>query len=76
MDNFLRQSSTQLTDVGLVMLKENLREDEIAVIFRNNHFSTLTKHGGALYTLVTDIGYEKEKHIVWEKFDTVCLSRV
>ena len=78
-----------------------MQEDEYAVFFRNNHFSTLTKHAGTvgfffffykmvisisspkkknfhtgfLYNLVTDIGYERERLIVWEKFDTVSLKK-
>jgi len=35
--------------------------------FRNNHFSTLYKYNGEIYTLVTDLGYLDEVGIVWEK---------
>ena len=34
-----------------------LRPNQLAVFFRNNHFATLFFHGGALYSLVTDLGY-------------------
>ena len=39
------------------------------VFFRNNHFSTLTKHGGELYLLATDIGYLHETDVVWERLN-------
>ena len=31
------------------------------VFFRNNHFSTLFRFEGALYSLVTDLGYLHER---------------
>jgi len=37
-----------------------LRPQQLAVFFRNNHFSVLLAHGGALMTLVTDQGYLHE----------------
>jgi len=39
--------------------------------FRNNHFSTLTKHKGQLYNLVTDIGYERERNVCWDLLSSV-----
>jgi hypothetical protein len=38
-----------------------MRERQLAVFFRNNHFSTLFRFGGALYSLVTDLGYLHER---------------
>lgn len=67
--DFLDNSSSQLTYHGLVSLREGLRPNELAVFFRNNHFNTIFLHRGALHILVTDQGYEYEKHVVWEKLD-------
>jgi hypothetical protein len=68
---FLLQTSSQLTAHGLSVLYDTLKEDELCVFFRNNHFSTLTRHGDYLYILVTDIGYEKERIIVWDLINSV-----
>eukprot|EP01027_Heterolobosea_sp_BB2_P001776 GEZU01002653.1.p1 GENE.GEZU01002653.1~~GEZU01002653.1.p1 ORF type:complete len:666 (-),score=185.23 GEZU01002653.1:313-2268(-) len=68
---WLDETSTQLTMYGISSLQKNVKEEQLCVFFRNNHFSTLTLHQGSLYLLVTDIGYEKEKTIVWEKMDTI-----
>ena len=38
-----------------------MRPQQLAVFFRNNHFSVLFKRDGALMTLVTDQGYLHEK---------------
>uniref|UniRef100_A0A1J3GG80 F-box/kelch-repeat protein n=1 Tax=Noccaea caerulescens TaxID=107243 RepID=A0A1J3GG80_NOCCA len=64
--NFLYNNASQLTSTGLVLLEAKLKEGEICVFFRNNHFYTLLKHDNALYNLVTDAGYEKEVDVVWE----------
>jgi hypothetical protein len=69
--NFLDTTAHQLTDYGLQQLHSTLREGELAVFFRNNHFSTLTKHGGVLFNLVTDIGYERERNVVWDLLSEV-----
>ncbi|RHZ28884.1 hypothetical protein DYB26_009285 [Aphanomyces astaci] len=42
-DAFLADSASQLTYVGLIQLHEDLKERELAVFFRNNHFSTIFK---------------------------------
>lgn len=70
-DQFLGATQTQLTEYGLHQLTQNLQEGELCVFFRNNHFSTLIKNEGSLYLLVNDIGYEKEKNIVWGRLDSV-----
>ena len=69
--NFLDTTAHQLTDYGLQQLHSTLREGELAVFFRNNHFSTLTKHSGVLFNLVTDIGYERERNVVWDLLSEV-----
>ena len=53
-----------------------VNENELAVFFRNNHFSTLTKHGGTLFLLATDIGYLHEADLVWERLDQVACPNI
>jgi hypothetical protein len=43
-----------MTYHGLVCLHEAVRERELCVLFRNNHFSTLFKLDNQLYLLMTD----------------------
>lgn len=74
--NFLNSTQSQLTDTGLNVLHASIKEGELCVFFRNNHFSTLTKQDGKLYILVTDIGYERERNIVWDLLSTVDGSSV
>jgi hypothetical protein len=50
---------------------ELIAQDELVVFFRNNHFTALTKHNSTLYNLVTDIGYERERNIVWDQMTSV-----
>jgi hypothetical protein len=68
---FLAESASQITCLGLEMLLERIPEDIPSLFFRNNHFQTIVKHQNQLYTLVTDQGYIKNEHIVWETLDTV-----
>lgn len=63
---FIEGSPTQLTPAGINYLNQSLDNDSLAVLFRNDHFSTLIKKDGMLYTLVTDVGYKKQDTIVWE----------
>ncbi|ETV93109.1 hypothetical protein, variant [Aphanomyces invadans] len=70
-DAFLADSATQLTYVGLIRLHEHMKERELAVFFRNNHFATIFKMEGALYLLVTDTGYFDEPHVIWEKLEQI-----
>jgi len=70
-DHFLQSTSHQLTQYGLQALYQDLRDDELTVFFRNNHFGTLTKQKGMLYLLVTDFGYADAPDIVWEKLDVI-----
>eukprot|EP00250_Pteridium_aquilinum_P028066 c36533_g1_i1 orf=422-2437(+) len=70
-NSFLKSNATQLTFYGLFCLHEGLKERELCVFFRNNHFSTMFKYNGELYLLVTDQGYLNQPDIVWEKLDEV-----
>ncbi|KAL8685997.1 MAG: hypothetical protein Q9218_007416 [Villophora microphyllina] len=65
---FLTSSPTQLTDYGLDTITEILRPGSLAILFRNDHFSTLYKEqrSGRIFTLVTDLGYSGHDEIVWE----------
>lgn len=66
--HFLTSSPTQLTDYGLDTLTETLQPGTIAILFRNDHFSTLFKEprSGRIFTLVTDLGYPGHDEVVWE----------
>mmetsp|Transcript_12255 Transcript_12255/g.16948 ORF Transcript_12255/g.16948 Transcript_12255/m.16948 type:complete len:453 (+) Transcript_12255:2008-3366(+) len=70
-EEFLQNTSHQLTEHGIQKLLEAVQEDEYVIFFRNNHFSTLIKHGNKLFNLVTDIGYERERNIVWDLLASV-----
>lgn len=72
-DDFLKTTASQLTYYGLSSLHDTLGSSELAVLFRNNHFSTIFKHpqNNCLYTLVTDSGYLNHPEIVWETLDNI-----
>ncbi|XP_060587942.1 ubiquitin carboxyl-terminal hydrolase MINDY-1-like [Ruditapes philippinarum] len=70
-EEFLENSASQLTYHGLCELCTQLKEDELAVLFRNNHFTTLYRHKGELFQLVTDQGFLQESNVVWETLSNV-----
>ncbi|XP_048213933.1 ubiquitin carboxyl-terminal hydrolase MINDY-1 isoform X2 [Perognathus longimembris pacificus] len=85
-EQFLETTAAQLTYHGLCELTAAAKEGELSVFFRNNHFSTLTKHKGLhsvaqadrrsfiwshLYLLVTDQGFLQEEQVVWESLHNV-----
>ena len=54
--------------VGLGELHRVVREFELAIFFRNNHFNVLYKHGGELYCLVTDAALaDAAPYVVWNR---------
>lgn len=65
---FLDSSATQLTEWGIKIMREALRPGSFAILFRNDHFSTLYCHPqtAQLLTLVTDAGYDNHDEVVWE----------
>jgi len=65
---FLNRWPTQLTDHGLQVMRESIEPGQVAILFRNDHFSTLFKdpRTNKLLTLVTDQGYSSHDEIVWE----------
>ncbi|DAZ97812.1 TPA: hypothetical protein N0F65_002482 [Lagenidium giganteum] len=71
LEEFFNSSASQLTYYGLVKMHEEIRDRKLCVFFRNNHFSTLFKHDGALYLLVTDAGYLDEPSVVWELLNEI-----
>ncbi|CAH1787359.1 unnamed protein product [Owenia fusiformis] len=48
-ETFLEKSASQLTYHGLSELVTTVKENELCVFFRNNHFSTLYKHKESIY---------------------------
>lgn len=70
-EEFLEKTASQLTQHGLNELKSRIKDNEIGILFRNNHFLTLLKRGSEIYTLVTDHGYLTEDNIIWETLDNI-----
>lgn len=70
---FLGRWPTQLTDHGLKVIRDNLQRGQVAILFRNDHFSTLCKdpRTDQLVSLVTDQGYSTHDEIVWESLTDV-----
>lgn len=66
--SFLDTSATQLTTWGLEVITKAMRPGSVAILFRNDHFSTLYRHPETLeiFALVTDAGYAGHEEIVWE----------
>lgn len=72
-EDFLKSTASQLTYYGLGALHSILNPNDLGILFRNNHFSTVFKHptNNRLYTLVTDSGYLNHKEVVWETLDNI-----
>ncbi|CAF0994833.1 unnamed protein product [Didymodactylos carnosus] len=68
-ERFRRENPTQLTDYGLKRLEETLKDNQLVVLFHNNHFSTLYKFNHRLFLLVTDQGFIDQTNVVWETLD-------
>ena len=66
--NFFRSHPSQLTSTGLANVQQSLSSGSFAILFRNDHFSTIYKHpqSGQLFTLITDAGYAERDEIIWE----------
>lgn len=69
-EDFLESSASQLTFYGLEKLREQIKDNEIGILFRNNHFLTILKREGQICQLVTDHGFSTE-NIVWETLDKI-----
>lgn len=74
---FFQAYPTQLTPYGLGTIKGALRPGEFAILFRNDHFSTIymNPRDGRLYTLVTDAGYADRDEIIWESLEDISGAR-
>jgi hypothetical protein len=74
---FFSTYPTQLTPYGLNVVSESLFPGTFAIMFRNDHFSTIYKHPetGQLYTLVTDAGYADKDEVIWESLVDVTGQR-
>ncbi|KAI1607901.1 hypothetical protein EDD37DRAFT_614548 [Exophiala viscosa] len=66
--DFFKTYPTQLTPTGLEVVQETIAPGTFAIMFRNDHFSTVYKHpeSGQLFTLITDAGYADRDEIIWE----------
>ncbi|KAF3765517.1 hypothetical protein M406DRAFT_27030, partial [Cryphonectria parasitica EP155] len=66
--SFLYSAATQLTPFGLDVITKAMRPGSVAILFRNDHFSTLYRHPETLqiFALVTDAGYAGHQEVVWE----------
>jgi ubiquitin carboxyl-terminal hydrolase MINDY-1/2 len=65
---FFNESATQLTPYGLGTITKSMPPGSVAILFRNDHFSTLYRHPDShqLLQLVTDMGYAGHEEVVWE----------
>uniref|UniRef100_A0A1I7Y3I4 Ubiquitin carboxyl-terminal hydrolase n=2 Tax=Steinernema glaseri TaxID=37863 RepID=A0A1I7Y3I4_9BILA len=54
LDDFLKN---QLTFTGLHEINQTMNDGETAVLFNNNHFSTIVKHKDRIYQLATDVSF-------------------
>ena len=65
---FFNTAATQLTPCGLDTITNSLTPGAVAILFRNDHFSTLYRHPDTLQLLqlVTDMGYAGHEEVVWE----------
>jgi ubiquitin carboxyl-terminal hydrolase MINDY-1/2 len=70
-ESFLASTASQLTHLGLEALHQHISDEQFAVFFRNNHFSTMFRYQGNLYLLVTDLGYQHETSVIWERLDGI-----
>jgi hypothetical protein len=56
---FLEESASQLTYHGLCELNAKMKDGELAVFFRNNHFSTIYKQVSSFTTFKINSTEEK-----------------
>jgi ubiquitin carboxyl-terminal hydrolase MINDY-1/2 len=70
---FFHSAATQLTAYGLETITVSLAPGAVAILFRNDHFSTLYRHPDTLQLLqlVTDMGYAGHEEVVWESLTDV-----
>nr|CCC91126.1 conserved hypothetical protein [Trypanosoma congolense IL3000] len=69
--DFLVSTKSQMTEDGLVMLRRDLCEGEVVVLFWNNHFSTVVKLNDRLLLLLSDEIYADKSSVVFESIEDV-----
>ena len=69
--SFLAQSKSHITHFGLFQLHADVKERQLAVLYRNAHFSTIFKYNGKIYSLVSDEGYQFSDLVVWENVSNI-----
>lgn len=70
---FFASNATQLTPYGLKAITASIAPGSVAILFRNDHFSTLYRHPDTLQLLqlVTDMGYAGHEEVVWESLTDI-----
>jgi len=65
--DWLTETQTQITAAGVAELHEKLQPGAFAILFRNNHFSTIHRtNEGNIYSMVTDVGIVlTDPNIIW-----------
>jgi len=67
---WMDRTAAQLTFEGLIQLRQVVRDQSFAVLFRNNHFSTIYRCADDLFSLSTDEAFAQTS-AVWERLDMV-----
>ena len=62
---WLDNTASQLTFVGLFALQTHFHEGDIKMLFRNNHYSVMVKRNGTLWSLISDAGMSRS-NAIWE----------
>lgn len=68
---FVTDFPAQCTWYGIVKVAEDVENDSLCILYKNNHFYNLYKRAGAVFLLVTDEGYKDEEQVVWERLEDV-----
>lgn len=71
LEQFFNSTATQLTNKGVQELYKIITDRQLAVFFRNNHFSTIFSYEGQLFLLMTDQGFLTVPNVVWEILDGI-----
>jgi hypothetical protein len=70
LEEWLEDTRTQATELGFQGLMQAVKEHEVCVLFRNNHFTTIFKpRSQTLCSLLTDISFESMASSVWESLE-------
>ncbi|KAF1759251.1 hypothetical protein GCK72_015714 [Caenorhabditis remanei] len=69
--SWYEDTQSQITFIGVQSLFTEMKDAELAVLFQNNHFSTILRRRDEIFKLVSDEGIADETSIVWETFNSV-----